>query len=56
MAGYLKDNLFVLTALQGGLQGGHRSLFLAKKWPKILIFLHYTHITHLFWSQTDPTQ
>mgnify|MGYP005706042383 FL=1 len=56
MTGHLKDNLFVLTALQGGLRGGVRALFWAKKWPENQIFLRYTHITHLFWSQTDSTQ
>ena len=30
MTGHLKDNLFVLTALQGGLRGGVRARF----WPK----------------------
>ena len=24
--------------------------------PKIFIFLRYTHITPIFWGQTDPTQ
>ena len=24
--------------------------------PKICIFLHYTHITLIFWGQMDPTQ
>ena len=56
IAGHLKDNLFVLTALQGGLRGGRRGPFLAKKWPENQIFLRYIHITQLFWSQTDPTQ
>ena len=56
IAGHLKDNLFVLTALQGCLQGAVRAHFWAKKWPQNLIFLRYTYITRLFWSQTDPTQ
>ena len=56
MTGHLKDNVFVLTALQGGLRGAVRALFWAKKCPENEIFLRYTHITHLFWSQTDPTQ
>ena len=56
MTGHLKDNIFVLTALQGGLRGAVRDLFWAEKWPENEIFLRYTHITHLFWSQTDPTQ
>ena len=56
MMGHLKDNLFVLTALQGGLRGAVRALFWAEIWPKNEIFLRYTHITRLFWSQTDPTQ
>ena len=55
MAGHLKDNLFVLTALQGCLRGAVRALFWAEKWPENQIFLRY-NITHLFWSQTDPTQ
>ena len=54
--GPLKYNLFVLTALQGGLGGAVRDLFWAEKWPENQIFLRYTHITRLFWSQTDPTQ
>ena len=45
-----------MTALQGGLSGAMRALFWAKKWPENQIFLRYTHITHLFWSQLDPTQ
>ena len=53
MTGHLKDNLFVLTALQGCLQGAVRAHFWAKKWPQNLIFftLHlynpvsYTHLT-----------
>ena len=49
MTGHLKDNLFVLTALQGGLRGGVRALFWAQNWPKNLIFSRYT-------AQTDPTQ
>ena len=56
MTGHLKDNLFVLTALQGGLRGGVRALFWAKKWPENQLFLRYFHITRLFWSQTDLTQ
>ena len=56
MTGHLKDNVFVLTTLQGGLRGGRRGPFLAKKWPENLIFLRYTLITHLFGAQTDPTQ
>merc|ERR1712055_1286916 len=35
IAGHLKDNLFVLTALQGCLQGAVRAHFWAKKSPKI---------------------
>ena len=54
--GHLKYNLFVLTTLQGGLRGGRRGPFLAKKLPENQFFLRYTHKTHLFWSQTDPTQ
>ena len=42
MTGHLKEDLFVFTALQGG-------IFWAKKWSKNQIFLCYTHITHLFW-------
>ena len=38
IAGHLKDNLFVLTALQGCLQGAVRAHFWAKKWPQNLIF------------------
>ena len=56
MTGHLKDNLFVLTALQGGLRGGVGALFWAKKWPENQFFLRYFHITRLFWSQTDLTQ
>ena len=39
MTGHLKDNLFVLTALQGGLRGGGRALFLGQKLPENLIFV-----------------
>jgi hypothetical protein len=35
IAGHLKDNLFVLTALQGCLQGAIRAHFWAKNGPKI---------------------
>ena len=52
MTGHQKDNVFVLLMLLGKLLGCARALF----WPENLIFLRYTHITHLFWSQTDPTQ
>ena len=52
MTGHLKDNLFVLTALQVGLRGAVS----AQLWSKNLIFLRYTYITHLIRSQTDPTQ
>ena len=59
MTGHLKNNLFVLTALQGGLWGGGggapRPLF-GPKMARKSDFLHYTHITHPFWSQTDSTQ
>ena len=55
MTGHLKGNLFVLTALQGGLRGDVRALFWAKTWSENQIILRYTHITHLFWSQTDLT-
>ena len=49
MTGHLKDNRI---AGWGGRQGP----FLAQNCPKNLIFLHYTHITNLFWAQTDMTQ
>ena len=39
MTGHLKDNLFVLTALQGGLRGGVGALFWAKKWPQNQFFV-----------------
>ena len=52
MMGHLKDNLLVLNSLQGGLRGAVRAYI----GPKNLIVLRYTYITHLFWSQTDPTQ
>ena len=39
MTGHLKNNLFVLTALQGGLRGGVRALFLGQKLPENLIFV-----------------
>ena len=39
MTGHLKDNLFVLTALRGGLWGGVRALFLGQKLPENLIFV-----------------
>ena len=48
MTGHIKDNLFVLTAWQGGLRGAVRPLFWVKKWPENRIFLRYTHITRLF--------
>ena len=48
MTGHLKDNLFVLTALQGGLRGGVGALFWAKKWPENQFVLRYFHITPLF--------
>ena len=51
-----KRQPFCVTALQGCLQGAVRAHFWAKKWPQNLIFLRYTYITRLFWSQTDPTQ
>ena len=35
MTGHLKDNLFVLTAVQGGLWAGVRALFWAKNGLKI---------------------
>ena len=38
MTGHLKDNLFVLTALQGGLRGGVRARFWPKNGLKIWIF------------------
>ena len=42
MTGHLKNNLFVLTALQGGLwgegEGGRQGPFLGQKWPENLIF------------------
>ena len=56
IAGHLKDNLFVLTALQGCLQGAVRAHFWAKKWPQNLIFLRYTYKTPIFSAQTVPTQ
>ena len=39
MTGRLKDNGFALTALQGGLRGGVRALFLGQKLPENLIFV-----------------
>ena len=36
--------------------GGRQCPFWAQNWSKNLIFLRYIYITHLFRSQTDPTQ
>ena len=38
IAGHLKDNLFVLTALQGGLRGAVGARFWPKNCPKIIFF------------------
>ena len=51
-----KRQPFCVDRLAGWSPGGYQGPFLGQKWPENLIFLHYTHITHLFWSQTDPTQ
>ena len=53
MTGHQKINIFVLTPLHGGPQGGRRGPFLARK---SAFFLRYTHITPIFWGQTNPTQ
>ena len=45
MTGHLKDNLFVLTALQGGLRGGYQGPFLGQKWPKNLFFTLHPYNT-----------
>ena len=52
MTGHLKDNIFVLTPLNGGPGGGAGPIF----GPKIGIFLRYAYITPIFLGQTDPTQ
>ena len=52
-----KRQPFCVDRRSGWSLGGRQGPFLGQKWPENLIFfLHYTHITHLFWSQTDPTQ
>ena len=57
MTGHLKDNLFVLTALQGGLRGAVRDLFLAKKWPQNQFFftLHLYNPPFLVSDGPDST-
>ena len=40
----------------GQAPGGCKDMFLAQNWPQNQIFLRYTHITYLFWAQTDSTQ
>ena len=52
MTEHQKENLFVLTALYGGLLCRHQGPFLAQN----STFLRYTHITAFLWAQTDPTQ
>ena len=55
MTGHLNDNLFVLTALQGGLWETVQVLFGPKIAPKILFFtLHQYNAP--FWFQSDLTQ
>ena len=40
----------------GQAPGGCKDMFLAQNWPQNQICLRYTHITYLFWAQTDSTQ
>ena len=56
MTGHQKNNLFVLTALHGGLSGNHQNQFRTIFGPKICIFLRYTLTTPNFWALVDPTQ
>ena len=44
---HMKNNLLVLTALQGGLQDAVQALFGSKIGKQNLIFLLFTNITHL---------
>ena len=63
MTGHQKDNLFVLTAVHGGLSGNHQNQFLTIFGPKICIFLRSAHITPNFrapmnlsqWDHNFPT-
>ena len=48
-----KGKVFVLNPLHRGRRGGRQGPFSARKSP---FFLCYTHITPIFWGQTDPTQ
>jgi len=50
-----KRQPFCVDCIAGWSPGGRQGPFLAQKWPENLNILRYTHITHLFWSQTDPT-
>ena len=51
-----KRQSFCVDRMAGWSPGGRQGPFLAKKLPENEIFLRYTLITHLFGSQTDPTQ
>ena len=48
MTGHLKDNLFCVDCIAGWSLGACPRPFWDQNWPKNLIVLRFTYITHLF--------